>query len=183
MVSLLSALGLISVSNSALATSPPKPNIEIKPAITVSVQDKESYQAKETTKMFPAPDTEMVQHILTLNKLSNEPQYRVEIEIGQMQMVDCNQYSLQGDLAEQTLKGWGYTYYQVTEVKPGISTRKACISQTKQQGFIPLQQTLMLKYDSRLPKVFYLPKDVVLRYRIWQADGPYRYTQPIDSIN
>ncbi len=171
----LLTLGLITLSNAAFATSPAKPNIETQPMISVSVQDSQNYQAADASKMFPKPTDEMEQHILTLAKLDNEQNYRVEIEVGKVQAVDCNQHRLMGSINEQNLKGWGYTYYEVEYKGQGSSTRRACLNNTLEERFISLEQ-LMIKYDSRLPKVFYLPKGLTLRYRIWQADSSYRYT-------
>ncbi len=169
-------LGLMTLSSSVLATSAPKPNIEVKPMISVSAQNTQNYQAKDATKMFPKPTNNMEQHILTLTKLTDEQNYRVEIEVGKIQKVDCNQHRLLGTINEQSLKGWGYTYYEVEYKGEGVSTRRACLNNTLEERFIPLQQPLLINYDSRLPKVFYLPEGFSLRYRIWQTDSNYHYT-------
>ncbi len=172
----LLTLGFITLSSSAFATSPAKPNIEAQPMISVSVQDSQNYQIADASKMFPKPAGDMEQHILTLNKLDNEQNYRVEIEVGKVQAVDCNQHKLLGKINEINLKGWGYTYYEIEYKGEEVSTRRACFNNTTEERFISLQQSLTLQYDSRLPKVFYLPKGLTLRYRIWQTDNNYSYT-------
>ena len=134
------------------------------------------YQAQEATKMFPAPNEDMVQHIVTMTPLDNEAHFKVELEIGQTQMVDCNKHGLNGELKEVVLAGWGYTYYQVAEVSAGPSTMMACFDQAKTSVFVRIPQTLLINYDSRLPKVFYLPKGVELRVRTWQVSSDYLYS-------
>ncbi|NRD73732.1 serine protease inhibitor ecotin [Shewanella sp. VB17] len=132
-----------------------------------------NYQADENVKMFPAPNQGMEQHILTLSQLNNEADYMVEIQIGKTQLVDCNKHGLFGALTTLTVKGWGYQYYQVNSIKPGPSTLMACFDKAKTEQFLSIQDKLMLKYDSRLPKVFYLPQGSELRYRVWRVDTEF----------
>ncbi|MGS0727108.1 serine protease inhibitor ecotin, partial [Shewanella sp. 0m-11] len=132
--------------------------------------------ATSETKMYPKPATGQEQHILTLPKLDNEADYRVEIEIGQTQMVDCNQHRLVGELKQHTVKGWGYSYYQVDKISEGPSTMMACFEQAKTEKFLKINADLMVKYDSRLPKVFYLPENTQVRYRVWKVESQFNYS-------
>jgi ecotin len=47
----------------------------------------------------------------------------------------------------------------------------ACPDNTKRQEFVAahLGDAAMQRYNSRLPIVVYVPKDVEVRYRIWSA--------------
>ncbi|MFV7786118.1 MULTISPECIES: serine protease inhibitor ecotin [Shewanella] len=172
---LLIGLGLAFTTISAQATSPVKPAHLASPqAVSYTAAD---YQVHETSKMFPAPDNGLVQHILTLPKLENETDYRIEIAIGRSEQVDCNKHSLKGEISQHTVQGWGYNYYQVDTIVQGPSTMMACFDKAKKTAFLTLPQKLNLEYDSRLPKVFYLPAGAQLRYRVWQAIGDYQYSE------
>ena len=160
----------------AAATSPPHPDGVNQSMIAVTTYTASNYQTDDATKMYPAPEKGLVQHILTLPKLDNESLYKVEIEIGQTQMVDCNKHGLRGELNEHTIKGWGYNYYQVDSVSEGPSTMMACLKMATSEQFVRIPKTLMLDYDSRLPKIFYLPTGTELRFRTWRAESQYQYS-------
>lgn len=131
------------------------------------------HQVQDATRMFPAPETGMVQHILTLPKLDDESNYMVEIQIGQTQMVDCNGGSLMGDLLQHSVQGWGYHYYQVDSITQGPTTMMACFKPAEKEAFVPIRAELKIKYDSRLDKVFYLPQGSELRYRVWTVESQF----------
>ncbi|MCH1931300.1 serine protease inhibitor ecotin [Shewanella sp. A25] len=170
-------LALTLVSPSAFSVSPPHPTGLNAPMVSISSFTPKNYVQQETTKMFPAPETGMVQHILTLPKLENEDNYMLEIQIGQTKMVDCNLHFLKGELTEETLKGWGYSYFQLASVSDGPSTMKACIDNKQQEAFVRIPAEMKLKYDSRLPKVFYLPEGTELRFRTWKVDSTFFYAK------
>ncbi|MCG9736722.1 serine protease inhibitor ecotin [Shewanella insulae] len=172
---LLMSLGMSLTTFCAQATSPTKPEqLTLPTAVSYSVAD---YQADEATKMFPVPTEGLVQHILTLPQLTNEEDYRLEIAIGRSEEVDCNKHGLSGEITQHTVKGWGYNYYQVDTIRQGPSTMMACFDKAKKTAFLTLPEKLTLAYDSRLPKVFYLPAGAQIRYRIWQASGDYHYSE------
>lgn len=165
------------LSFNATAVSPPHPTGLNSPMISVSSFNSVNYVEQEVTKMFPAPKLGMVQHILTLPPLENEDDYLLEIQIGQTQLVDCNKHGLSGELKELTVKGWGYNYYQVDEISQGPSTMMACFEMAKKEVFVRIPSELKMRYDSRLPKVFYLPKGTELRFRTWKVDSTYQYAK------
>ncbi|MGL4447308.1 MAG: serine protease inhibitor ecotin [Shewanella sp.] len=169
-------LSLALFSISAAAVSPPPTGVNA-PMISVLSYTPHNYVAHEQTKMYPAPQIGTVQHILTLPQLENEQDYQLEIQIGKTQWVDCNRHSLRGELKEHTVEGWGYPYYQVDTVTPGASTRMACPEQDKQEVFVRIPGELKLQYDSRLPKVFYLPEGTELRFRTWKVDSLFQYSK------
>lgn len=165
------------LSFSATAMSPPHPSGLDAPMIHVSSFNSKNYIEQEATKMFPVPKPGIVQHILTLPKLENEADYIVELQIGQTQLVDCNKRRLNGELKESTVEGWGYNYYQVDNVSEGPSTMMACPETAKKEAFVQIPRQLKIPYDSRLPKVFYLPEGTELRFRIWKVDSTYQYAK------
>ncbi|ABZ76518.1 proteinase inhibitor I11 ecotin [Shewanella halifaxensis HAW-EB4] len=173
---LASSLILSAFSFNANATSPAHPSGLNQNMIGSQMYTADDYSVTKETKMFPEPQAGQVQHILTLPKLDNEADYRVEIQIGQTKMVDCNKHGLVGELKQHTVKGWGYNYYQVDSISDGPSTMMACFEQTTTEKFLPIRDDLMLKYDSRLPKVFYLPENTQVRYRVWKVESPFNYS-------
>ena len=172
-----SALAISLLSFNAFATSPAHPSGENQHMIISQTFNSTNYQTDESTKMFPAPKQGMEQHRLILPTLDNEANYMVEVQIGKTQLVDCNKHSLFGELTEHSVKGWGYNYYQVDSIKPGPSTKMACFDQAKNETFLTIPGTLTIQYDSRLPKVFYIPQGSELRYRVWTANSEFSYSK------
>ncbi|WP_227006661.1 serine protease inhibitor ecotin [Shewanella donghaensis] len=164
------------MSLSALATSP-VPNQFTKPTmITIHQFTANNYQQIEEAKMFPKPVEGQVQHILQLSKRDDELNYKIEIEIGQNKMVDCNKHRLHGELEKQNLQGWGYHYYTVDSISDGPTTMMMCVD-PKTAKFVVMGKSITMDYDSRLPKVFYLPEGAELRYRIWEVKGDFEYSK------
>ncbi|QYJ99895.1 serine protease inhibitor ecotin [Shewanella psychrotolerans] len=160
----------------AQAATPQHTGINMDSSATISVYDSNNYQVNESSKMFPEPIQGMVQHVIALPKLADEQHYKLEVSIGQKKWVDCNKHGLSGTLQHMTLSGWGYEYYQVNTITEGPSTMMACFDMAKTEAFLTIPGSLMLNYDSRLPKVFYLPQGAQLRYRIWNTNGEYHYS-------
>ncbi|MFS6826781.1 ecotin family protein [Cyanobium sp. ATX-6F1] len=50
----------------------------------------------------------------------------MQLIAGKTLPLDCNQHRLGGKLKPETIPGWGYTLFRLTEVGPMLSTRKAC---------------------------------------------------------
>lgn len=165
------------LSFNAAAVSPPNQTGLNAPMISVMSFTSKNYTQQEVSKMFPAPTAGMVQHILTLPKLENEEDYMLEVQIGQTQLIDCNKHGLNGELKEHSVQGWGYNYYQVDEVSQGPSTMMACFELAKKEAFVRIPGELKMRYDSRLPDVFYLPEGTELRFRTWKVDSAYQYAK------
>lgn len=118
---------------------------------------------------FPAATADQTRHVLNLPPVANENDLKVQLILGQMQNVDCNHQLLGGQVQRRTAEGWGYDYFVLPEVGPGISTLMACPPGSTQDRFITLGQETIVDYNSRLPIVVYTPKDVEVRYRLWRA--------------
>lgn len=146
----LSAIGL-----SACATLP----VEAQPTTDI---------AKEL-EAFPAATAGQKRHVIALPALQTEDEVKVELIVGQTKTIDCNRHSLGGELKEETLQGWGYTYYSLPVVTPGASTKMGCPPGSDRQAFVTLPQQPLVRYNSRLPIVLYTPADVEVRYRLWRA--------------
>jgi ecotin len=124
----------------------------------------------ESIKMFPQPAAGQQRAVIALPALDNEAGARVELMIGKTLPTDCNQQWFGGELTAEDVKGWGYTYYRLTDVKGPASTLMACPAQAPQQRFVQVRgDGQLLRYNSRLPLVVYVPEGFEVRYRVWHA--------------
>ena len=91
---------------------------------------------------------------------------------------DCNTRSLMATLTAEDLSGWGYTYYELTDVKGPIATMMACPEGTEKEAFVAAQgDNYTVRYNSKLPIVVYAPADIELRYRIWSGSEKLQSAQ------
>ncbi len=120
--------------------------------------------------MFPHAQTGFVRHVIEVPKTNNDTDHKVELLIGKVMLVDCNQRSLRGKIEHVTLKGWGYNYLEVSDIHNGPSTLMAC-REEKTEQFIHIYsgKDSLRRYNSRLPIVAYVPEGYEVRYRIWSA--------------
>ncbi|MDQ7988849.1 MAG: serine protease inhibitor ecotin [Candidatus Dactylopiibacterium sp.] len=130
-------------------------------------------QASDLSRPFPEASKGMVRHVILLPEVADTEARRVEIIAGKTLEADCNRMSFGARLSEQTLQGWGYTYYTVSALKGPISTRMACppASAPREPVFVSAHFTenALVRYNPRLPLVVYAPEDVEIRYRVWKA--------------
>ncbi|MCW3173731.1 serine protease inhibitor ecotin [Shewanella subflava] len=166
----------MTVSGSAMATSPIEQEQLNTPAVQTEVFTQSHPSTSDQINMFPVAASGMQQHVITLPKLANEDDFLLEIQIGQNKLVDCNRHRLMGDVQTVTVEGWGYDYVKVDNVMSGPSTMMMC-KDPKTTQFVMLGESIKVNYDSRLPKIFYLPENTELRYRIWRADSPFTFSK------
>jgi ecotin len=133
-------------------------------------------------KPFPAPAAGEVRWVVRLPKeppaspdpaLSAKPRdSRVELIVGREVLVDCNLHVFNGTIKKETIQGWGYPLYRVTDVGAMASTRKACPpDQPKRRVFVPMGTSpYLIPYNAKLPVVLYTPADMELRWRLWRAE-------------
>ena len=97
----------------------------------------------------------------------------MELKIGKMVKTDeVNRYFFGGSLQAVNIEGWGFTRYVLAELGPMAGTLMAVSPDTpKVDRFITLGgEPQLLRYNSRLPLVVYVPAGVEVRHRIWRAD-------------
>ena len=131
-----------------------------------------SVQAADNMKAFPPAEKGMVRYVLQLPKLDDESAFRVELIVGKTVLVDeVNRYFFGGKIEVETIKGWGFLRYIVSKLGPMAGTRIAVHPDTpKVDRFITLGgEPYLIRYNSRLPVVVYVPEGVEVRYRIWNA--------------
>jgi ecotin len=131
-----------------------------------------SAQAADNMKAFPPAEAGMVRYVLHLPKQQDESAFKVELIVGKTVQVDeRNRYFFGGKIEEETIQGWGFPRYLVKKLGPMAGTLIAIDPNTpKVNRFIALgREPYLIRYNSRLPIVVYVPKGVEVRYRIWSA--------------
>ncbi|MBQ1558551.1 MAG: serine protease inhibitor ecotin [Pseudomonas sp.] len=120
--------------------------------------------------MRPAAADGYNRHVNELQVQTNEAEHKVEIITGKTLEVACNQQRLGGQWQEKTVEGWSYSYYELGQVGPAMSTLMACPDGSRKQAFVRVGgEPQLVRYNSKLPLVIYAPKDVEVRYRVWSA--------------
>ena len=133
----------------------------VAPAMAASLKDVAPY---------PEAEKGFTRQVIHLPAQADESAYQLEILAGKTLKVDCNRQRLGGSLEERTLEGWGYSYYRLDKVSGPASTLMACPDSKKTEAFVPVVgDGFLLRYNSKLPVVVYVPKDVEVRYRVWTA--------------
>jgi ecotin len=135
-----------------------------------------SEQEKEKYHMFPQAAEGQVRYIIEVPPKPNENDYRIELLVGKKMLTDCNTRQLFGKVEKRPLKGWGYHYYVVSDINSGAHTMMVC-KEPKQERFVALIHKELLRYNSRLGTVVYVPEGYDVRYRIWQADSQLNEAQ------
>ena len=135
--------------------------------------------AADNLKAFPPAAKGMVRYVLQLPKQKVESAFKVELIVGKTVRVDRNRYFFGGKITKEVIKGWGFTRYMVDELGPLAGTRMAINPDApKTERFVKLGgEPYLIRYNSRLPVVVYVPEGVEVRYRIWSAGK----TQALDK--
>ena len=135
--------------------------------------------SSEDLKPFPEASDGQHRHVIRLPALDDEAAARVELLVGKDLEVDCNQHWFGGSLATEVAEGWGYSYYVVDGIAGPASTLKACPGEAKAVRFVQVRlENALLRYNSRLPLVVYVPEGFDVRYRIWRAGADIELATP-----
>ena len=123
-------------------------------------------------KAFPAAEEGMERFVIVLpdKERGEDANFKVELIPGKVMLTDgVNQMRHGTTIEPKPLKGWGYTFYEVTGQDVAMSTMMAAPEGSPQiEAFVP-GAPLLIRYNSRLPIVVYAPKGYEVRYRIWAA--------------
>jgi ecotin len=130
-------------------------------------------------KMFPPAKEGYTRYIVEVPKTQNDHEHKVELLIGKNLMVDCNHASFSGKIERKNLKGWGYHYFEVSDIHRGPTTMMAC-REPKVEKYISMYapEKTLIRYNSRIGTVIYVPKEYEVRYRIWSADQGIEKADP-----
>lgn len=130
-------------------------------------------RAADPLQAFPPPEPGMKRFVITVPKLADEDAARVELIVGKTVSVDeHNRYVFGGKLEKETIKGWGFDRHILRKLGPMAGTLMAVDPNAPRvERFVPLAgEAKLLRYNSRMPLVVYVPNDVEVLYRIWRAD-------------
>jgi len=130
--------------------------------------------ADDNMKAFPQPEAGMIRYVLQLPVKDDETLYKVELIVGRMVMIDSvNQYRFGGSIEPEVIQGWGYTRYVVDKIGPMMGTMMAVDPNApKVERFIAIGgESYLIRYNSRLPVVVYVPEGCEVRYRIWSGEA------------
>lgn len=139
-------------------------------SISLSAQKKIEKYEKLEIKMFPKAKKGYKQVYIQLPIAKNENDLKVEYFVGADKMVDCNQQSMMGSIEKKDVEGWGYSYFDVDTKGEIMSTAMGCLDQKTTKKFVTLQPEITI-YNSKLPLVFYIPKDLEVRYRVLKPES------------
>jgi ecotin len=85
-----------------------------------------------------------------------------------------NQVRLGASIEALPLQGWGYTYYEVKAEAATLSTMMAAPEGAPKVTQFVTTAPLLIRYNSRLPVVVYVPESYEVRYKIWAAPEEYQ---------
>lgn len=138
-------------------------------AATVSTQ-------ADNMKAFPLAEPHMARHVIQLPSVENEDDLKVQLQVGKTVEIDpVNTHFFAGQIQALDIPGWGFTRYVVEDIGPMAGTLMAPPSAAaKVQRFISLGgDPYLIRYNSRLPIVVYVPEGAEVRYRLWQASPAF----------
>lgn len=138
--------------------------------------------AADDLKAFPPAEEGMTRHVISLPKQEDETAFKVEIIIGRTVKTDTsNSYFFGGTLETETIPGWGFDLYILRKFGPMAGTLMAVDPNAPQvERFISLgDERQLLRYNSRLPLVVYVPTGVEVRHRLWRAEPIGHFAQKL----
>jgi ecotin len=131
-----------------------------------------SVSAAGNMKAFPPAEKGMVRYVLQLPKQDDEFAFKVELLVGKtVQLDEGNRYFFGGKIDAVNIKGWGFTRYVISQLGPmagtlmGVDPNVPKINRFITLGGVPY----LIRYNSRLPIVVYVPEGAEVRYRIWNT--------------
>jgi ecotin len=120
-------------------------------------------------ELFPQPENEYTIQYITLPYVISEENLKVEVYVGEDILSGYSNYILNGVIKEYFLEGYGYPYYTVKS--EGLSVSNDAVSiENNVKKFVYMPPKL-LPYNSQVPLVFYLPKNLKVRYKIYNNDN------------
>lgn len=125
-------------------------------------------EAQQALSAFPPAEPGYQRHVILLPQLADEDAHKVELIGGKTLAVDCNLHGMDGQFSQHDVPGWGYTWWQLQSAGQVRSTMMMCPDNARHDTFVRAESVL-IRYNSRLPVVVAVPEGMQLRYRIWQA--------------
>lgn len=126
--------------------------------------------AAQALAAFPTSLPGHTRYVIELPSQADEHLRKVELIGGKTMTVDCNHHGMDGQFVERPVEGWGYNYWLLQSQGQVMSTKMGCPPGSDRQAFVAAPSTLV-RYNSRLPLVVFVPEGMALQWRLWQA-GP-----------
>jgi len=129
-------------------------------------------QPQDNMKAYPPAADGMKRVVVYLESKEEEDDYRIELMVGKTVEVDAaNRFFFAGTLEEETIEGWGFPKYIVKQIGPMAGTRIGVDPDApKVKRFVKLGgEPKLLRYNSKLPLVVYVPKDAEVKLKVWVA--------------
>ena len=130
--------------------------------------------AHPNLKPYAEADEGMVRYVIELPELEDESLRQVELIVGQTVPTDgVNRHFFGGKITRETVQGWGFSYYELKAIGPMAGTLMAPHPNAlKVDAFVPVRNDFgLLRYNSKLPLVVYVPEGVEVKYRLWSTDS------------
>ena len=124
--------------------------------------------AAKELKAFPATMAGHRRYVIELPQLPDENDHKLELIAGKAMQVDCNSRGMDGRFETRDVQGWGYSYWVFSSQGQVLSTMMMCPPGSAKPGFVQAEP-LLVRYNSKLPVVVFVPEGFELRWRIWQA--------------
>ena len=131
-------------------------------------------------KAFPPAKEGMERFVIVLphKERGEEDAFKIELVAGKFMPTDgVNQTRMACTVEARPLKGWGYTFYEVTGSDLMMSTLMAVPEGANKVNAFVSGTPLTIRYNSRLPVVVYVPKGFEVRYRVWAAPETFVATE------
>lgn len=128
--------------------------------------------AEDDLKAVEPASPGQVRHVLRLPPQEDEFDFQVELIVGKTVQVDeVNRFFFAGKIVESSIPGWGFPRFDVAALGPMAGTLIGVDPDApKVERFVRLGgEPVLIRYNSKLPVVVYVPEGVEVRYRIWTA--------------
>ena len=138
--------------------------------------------AADELNAFPPAPAGMTRQVIRLPTQEDEAAFKLELVVGKTVRIDAaNRYFFAGRLDAETIPGWGYERYVLRELGPMAGTLMAPEPGAPQvERFIALGgEPRLLRYNSKLPVVVYVPEGVEVRHRVWQVQAGLRFMRKL----
>ncbi|MBS0320145.1 MAG: ecotin family protein [Proteobacteria bacterium] len=132
--------------------------------------------AADNLEAFPPADAGMKRVVIDVPPKPDEFAFKVELQVGRTVEVDKhNRHFFGGRIETETIQGWGFDRYIVRALGPMGGTLMAVDpNEPKVSRFVALRgDPFLVRYNSKLPLVVYVPVDAEVRYRVWRADPEF----------
>jgi ecotin len=159
--------------NTGLIASPMFSTALVVAAFATVFVELDTYAA-DNMKAFPPAAAGMVRYVLQPPEQKDESAFKLELVVGKKVKTDqANRHFFGGKIEEQNIEGWGFPKFVVSKLGPMVGTLMAVDpNEPKVERFITLGGgPFLIRYNSKLPVVVYVPEGVEVRYRIWKAEA------------